>query len=198
MSVSVHTSFVDEGFWQSGDERNGNSLKFARLFGDVSLEADAVLEETDGAANDAAGGIDEIQLAVAMDVGVLNIQAAVVNRDDGFKGGGSLVGGQVSYTAEPLTVSLAVARDDDDFAGAEQTLGVKLRTAYETGPHKFLAVLTQADNSESASKPNGIAIGYEHNLSKRTRVALEMSSVDPDIAGLDATTEGGVMYRHDW
>ncbi len=200
-----HTNFVNEGAWHNGARRNGSTLKYAGQFGGLSLEADAVLIGTAVATSttlaENEGVLDEIQLALGYNFGAVTVQAGWVERDGGatgYQGGGSLVGGRITYDAGGTTVALAIAQDDDRFGGMEETLGVKLRAEYVSGPNLFRLVVTQADNKTAGNTPAGIAIGYQYDLSARARVALEMSSVDPDIAGLDATTEGGVMYRHDW
>jgi predicted porin len=196
----THTNIVEEGEWHNGTERNGDTLKYAGKVGEVSVEADAVLVgQTDSGEN--SGAIDELQVALGYNFGAFALQAGVISRDggaDGYLGGGTLVGGRLTYKRGPLVLSAALARDDDEFGGAEETTGVKLRAGYRTGPNQFLLVVTQANNNVAGNSPGAIAVGYQFDLSKRSRVALEMASVDPDIAGPDSSIEGGVMFRHDW
>lgn len=198
-----HTNFVSEGDWHNGTGRNSNTLKFAGKVGALAIEADAVLASKQGGLND--GLFDEIQVAFGYGLGSITLQAALIERDGGatgYLGGGSLYGARISYDAGPLSLSVAIAQDDANFGSliipGEETTGIKLRASYATGPNTLLAVVTSADNKLAANTPQGIALGYQHDLSKRSRVSLELSSVDPDIAGLDASIEGGVMYRHDW
>ena len=201
-----HTNFVSEGDWQNGTGRNGNTLKYAGKIGALAIEADAVLVSQEGVAN--GGLLDEMQFALGYGIGGFTMQAALIERDGGatgYLGGGSLYGARLSYDAGPLSLSVAVAKDDAGFESAdggtlanEETLGVKLKASYATGSNKLLVVATTADNEVAANAPLGVALGYQHDLSNRSRVSLELSSVDPDIAGLDASIEGGVMYRHDW
>ena len=207
-----HTNIVSEGIWHNGTKRNGDSLKYAGKIGPVSIEADAVLAARvasdingDGVVGETerqnSGPLDEVQLAFGYSNGPFVVQAGVITRDggaNGYLGGGTLIGGRVTYEREKLILSAALARDDDEFGGAEETTGLKLRAGYRTGPNRFLLVVTQSNNNVADNNPNGIALGYQYDLSKRSRVALEMSSVDPDIAGPDSSIEGGVMYRHDW
>lgn len=193
------TNFVTEGDWQNGTGRNGDTLKYAGRLGDISIEADVVFVGRDGAAN--RGLLDELQLALGYSVGSFTLQGALIERDGGatgYLGGGSLMGARLSYDAGPLGLSLAVAQDDTNFAGAEETLGVKVKASYINGPNTILAVVSSSDNQIAANAPIAVALGYQHDLSNRSRVSLELSSVDPDIAGLDSSIEGGVMYRHDW
>ncbi len=201
-----HTNFVDEGDWQNGTRRNSSTLKYAGRIGEIAVEADAVLvdKEADPASGESlnSGVLDELQLAVGYSIGGFTLNAALIERDggpNGYLGGGSLIGARVSYEAGALGLSFAVAQDDAQFGGdSEETLGMKFRASYAIGANSFLAVVTTADNSTAANQPIGVALGYQHDLSQRSRVALELSSVDPDIAGLDSSIEGGVMYRHDW
>ncbi len=202
-----HTNFVSEGSWQNGTGRNGSTLKYAGRLGQLSVEADVVLESKEepdlATGNTASSGLlDEMQLALGYTVGSFTANAALIERDggaNGYQGGGSLYGARLSYESGPMTLSFAVAQDDSQFgANAEETTGMKLRASYVTGANSFLAVVTTADNEVAANQPLGVAVGYQHDLSQRSRVALELSSVDPDIAGLDSSIEGGVMYRHDW
>ena len=148
------------------------------------------------------GLLDEMQLALGYTLGGFTVNAALIERDggaNGYKGGGSIYGARVSYETGPVALSFAVAKDDAQFGGnSEETTGIKLRASFASGTNSFLAVVTTADNEAAANQPLGVAIGYQHDLSQRSRVALELSSVDPDIAGLDSSIEGGVMYRHDW
>ena len=193
------TNFVTEGDWQNGTERNGDTLKYAGRLGGLSIEADLVLVESEGEAN--SGLLDELQLALGYSIGSFTLQGAWIERDGGstgYLGGGSLFGARLSYDAGPLGLALAVAQDDEDFEGVEETLGVKFKASYSTGPNTMLAVLSSSDNQLAANAPIAVALGYQHDLSNRARVSLELSSVDPDIAGLDSSIEGGVMYRHDW
>jgi predicted porin len=203
-----HTNFVNEGSWHNGTGRNGSTLKYAGRLGQLSVEADVVLEgksEPDAVTGIAvnSGLMDEIQLALGYTVGGFTANAALIERDGGAngyqEGGGSLYGARLSYEAGPMAVSVAVAQEDSEFGqNAEETTGLKVRAAYKSGANSFLAVVTTADNEAAANQPLGVAVGYQHDLSQRSRVALEMSSVDPDIAGLDSSIEGGVMFRHDW
>lgn len=200
------TNFISEGPWNNGTGRNGNTLKYAGKIGGLAIEADAVLVGQEGITN--GGLLDEMQLALGYGIGGFTIQAALIERDGGatgYLGGGSLYGARLSYDAGPLSMSVAVAQDDTAFGSSdatlavnEETLGVKLKASYATGSNTLLAVVTTADNEVAATAPLGVALGYQHDLSNRSRVSLELSSVDPDIAGLDASIEGGVMYRHDW
>ncbi len=201
------TNFVSEGNWQNGTGRNGNTVKYAGRIGQLSVEADAVIVgkgDADPITGDAAnsGLLDEMQLALGYTAGGITVNAALIERDggtNGYQGGGSLYGARISYDAGPVTLSFAVAQDDAQFGdNTEETTGIKLRASYVTGANSFLAVVTTADNEAAANQPLGVAVGYQHDLSQRSRVALELSSVDPDIAGLDSSIEGGVMYRHDW
>ncbi|MEM7260252.1 MAG: porin [Pseudomonadota bacterium] len=201
------TNFVSEGDWQNGTGRNGSTLKYAGRVGEIAVEADAVLVSK-GGANPATGDapnsgiLDELQLAVGYTIKGVTLNAALIERDGGntgYLGGGSLFGARISYERGPLGLSFAIAQDDMQFGSdGEETLGMKFRASYTTGPHSFLAVMTSADNEMAANQPLGVALGYQNDLSQRSRVALELSSVDPDIAGLDSSIEGGVMYRHDW
>ncbi len=208
-----HTNFAEEGEWHNGTERNGDTLKYVGQFAGVTVEADAVLvaQETGEEATEQpvpvtganSGVLDEVQVALSYEIGSVSLEGAVIGRDggeDGYMGGGFLYGARVGYnTGGPLTLAFAVALDDEDFGGDdERTLGFKLRASYKIGANNFLAIVTQANRNNAATRPFGIAVGYQYNLSKRSRVSLEMSSVDPDIAGSDVMTEGGVMYRHDW
>ncbi len=208
---SSHTNFVSEGDWQNGTGRNGSTLKYAGRIGDFAVEVDAVLiNQTDAnpvsglSAN--SGLLDEMQLAVGYTSGNVTINAALIERDggaDGYLGGGSLMGARISYERGAMGLSFALAQDDLSFRSEpelqpEETLGMKFRASYVKGANSFLAVVTTAENEVAANKPLTVALGYQHDLSQRSRVALEMSSVDPDIAGLDSSIEGGVMYRHDW
>lgn len=201
------TNFVTEGDWQNGTGRNGSTVKYAGRVGEIAVEADAVLVSK-GSANPTTGDapnsgiLDELQLAIGYGIGGVTLNAAVIERDGGdtgYLGGGTLFGAKISYERGPLGLAFAIAQDDLQFGNdAEETLGMKFRASYATGPHSFLAVLTTADNEVAANQPLTVAIGYQNDLSQRSRVALELSSVDPDIAGLDSSIEGGVMYRHDW
>lgn len=202
-----HTNFVSEGAWHNGTDRNTKTIKYAGRIGGLAIEADAVLVNQEGIAN--GGLLDEMQFALGYGLGGFTLQLALIERDGGvtgYLGGGTLYGGRLSYDTGPLSLSVAVAQDDTSFSGTdadaaaaiEETLGVKLKASYATGSNTLLAVVTTADNEVAANAPLGVALGYQHDLSNRSRVSLELSSVDPDIAGLDATTEGGVMYRHDW
>lgn len=206
-----HTNFVSEGDWHNGTERNGNTLKYAGRIGSLAVEADAVLvskgvvdPQTGDAEN--SGLLDELQLAVGYTNGNVTLNAAVIERDggdNGYLGGGSLVGAHIGYDAGTFGLSFSIAQDDLSFRSAnsdveEESLGMKLRASYTNGANSYLAVVTTADNEVAANQPLGIALGYQHDLSQRSRVALELSSVDPDIAGQESSIEGGVLYRHDW
>ena len=109
------------------------------------------------------------------------------------------------YASLSQSLSVAVSPDYENVnapaelnAIGEQTTGVKLRASYGAEKNTFPAVVTSADSKVAAKMPQAIVPGYQPDLSNRSRVSLELSSVDPDIAGLDASIEGGVMYRHDW
>lgn len=203
----THTNFVGEGNWQNGPGRNGSTVKYAGKLGILSIETDLVFEGRSATAND--GALDEVQVAFAYGSGGITLQGAIVSRDDGasgYLGGGKLYGARITYDAGPLTLSFAVAQDDQSFGSAdtsivaanEETTGMKFKASYAAGSNTFLAVVTSSDNKVAANTPQAVALGYQHDLSNRSRVSLELSSVDPDLAGLDASIEGGVMYRHDW
>jgi len=194
-----HMNVVDEGTWHSGTERNGRSLKFAGNYRGVSFEADTVLEPEDAGRNDAV--IDEFQVAVGYQVGDLGFQGALISRVGGGSGyldGGVIAGARVSYTNDEISLSVAVADDEGFTAGVDERSGIKLRASLTRGRNDFIAVFTTSENSETGNTPQGLSLGYQHNFSERTRVRLEMASVDPDLAGRDMTMEGGVMFRHDW
>jgi predicted porin len=194
-----HMNVVDEGDWHNGTRRNGRSLKFAGNYKGVSFESDVVVAPEESGANEAV--LDEIQFAVGYQLADLVFQGAIISRDGGEGGyldGGRIAGARVSYTNDSLALSAAIADAEGFSDGAEELFGIKLRASLTRGPNDFIAVFTSSEDSESGGELRGLSLGYQHNFSERTRVRLEMASVDPDLAGRDKTMEGGVMFRHDW
>ena len=78
------------------------------------------------------------------------------------------------------------------------TYGNAVDISGATGSKALLAVVTATNSEFAANRPLGLAPSYQHDLSNRSRVSLKLSSVDPDIAGLDTSIEGGELHRHDW
>lgn len=189
-----HALLVQEGVWHLGTARNSRTVKYANDPAGITLEVDAVMQEDDAG----SGWVDETQIGIGGVAGQLSWQAALLHRDGAYNGGGQVVGVRVGYVNDATELSLALANTDDLGEDDMDLTGIKLRASYRNGANRFLAIVTSSDNRSLGSTSTGVTLGFQHHLGKRTRIVLELASVDPDIAGRDATTEGGVVLRHDW
>jgi len=190
-----HMGLVSEGPWHSGSLRNGGVFKYAGSVRGFAVEADAQLRTPDGSTG---ATVEELQLASGRRWQGLELQAAYIVRDSDAGESGNTLGLRISYGTEKMDVSLAVASDTRSRGDEASLDGYKVRAQRRRGKNEFIAVLTFGERSGPTASPKGVAVGFQHNFSNRTRVALEMASVDPDIAGQDVTMEGGVLFRHDW
>ena len=160
--------------------RNGNKVAY-RLPGfvkDLSVEASVSLSE--GAAN------QEKNYDVAVNYAIGGLQLGLgYEKADTTTTTKDQVAVRAAYTAGPVTVGGYVQRDKNAFGAGNRT-NVRLAGMYALGSSEFhLNVGSAGDTGSVAdSSAKQFTLGYNYNLSKRTKVYGFYTKLDDSTAGL--------------
>jgi predicted porin len=160
--------------------RNGNKVAY-RLPGFVKeLSVEAAVSLSEGAAN------QEKNYDVAVNYAIGGLQLGLgYEKADNATTTKNQVAVRAAYTAGPVTVGGYVQRDKNAFGAGNRT-NVRLAGMYALGSSEFHLNVGSAGDAGSVadSSAKQFTVGYNHNLSKRTKVYGFYTKLDDSTAGL--------------
>lgn len=103
-----------------------------------------------------------------------------------------------SYAFGPAKIALGYdTRKNKEVAGTANTKNLVAAATYEIGAGLIKAAYNQTKQSDD--KFRKFAVGYQHNLSKRTSLYADIARSKTTISGVDATVNGaGVGITHNF
>ncbi|MFM8898555.1 MAG: porin [Burkholderiales bacterium] len=162
-------------FW-GGFGRLNNAVGYiSPSLGGVTLYANVQLKETK-----AAGAKDIIDIAADYAAGNFGLGAGYVKRGDG-----NLVAVRANYAVGGFGIAGYVA-SDEDLSYAKKATQVRLSASYTVGASEFHVNVGQIGKRKDVadSKATQATIGYNHNLSKRTKAYAFVTKVDDGKAAV--------------
>ena len=100
-----------------------------------------------------------------------------------------------AYAFGPAKVMLGYERLDTKVAGAEKTKNIILGATYGIGAGLIKAAYSQQKTTDTDRK---YALGYQHNLSKRTSVYADVAHTNPGAAGAESINGVEVGVTHNF
>jgi predicted porin len=162
-------------FW-GGFGRLNNAVGYiSPTFGGLTLYGNVQLKETK-----AAGAKDIIDIAADYAAGNLGLGAGYVK-----KGDGNLVSVRANYSFGAFGIAGYVA-SDEDLSYAKKATQVRLSASYTLGASEFHVNVGQIGKRKDVadSKATQATVGYNYNLSKRTKAYGFVTKVNDGKAAL--------------
>ena len=100
-----------------------------------------------------------------------------------------------AYAFGPAKVMLGYERLDTKVAGAEKTKNLILGATYGIGAGLIKAAYSQQKTTDTDRK---YALGYQHNLSKRTSVYADVAHTNPGAAGAESINGVEIGVTHNF
>ena len=162
-------------FW-GGFGRLNNAVGYiSPSFGGLTLHTNVQLKETK-----AAGAKDIIDVAADFAAGNFGLGAGYVKRGDG-----NLFAVRANYAIGGFGIAGYVA-SDEDLSYAKKATQVRLSASYTIGASEFHVNVGQIGKRKDVneSKATQATLGYNYNLSKRTKAYAFLTKVDDGKAAL--------------